>query len=89
MVMPDEAVLYGEYRNMKACFVGILISGVIDRQVVISRLPVGHTHEDIDQKFSVISRVGVGDLVACCILCRIVLTTGPLCASSDSERGLR
>lgn len=26
-------------------------------QVVISRLPVGHTHEDIDQKFSVISRV--------------------------------
>lgn len=28
-------------------------------QVVISRLPVGHTHEDIDQKFSVISQVSI------------------------------
>lgn len=28
-------------------------------QVVLSRLPVGHTHEDIDQKFSIISRVSV------------------------------
>ena len=27
--------------------------------MVISRLPVGHTHEDIDQKFSVVSRVSL------------------------------
>jgi hypothetical protein len=28
-------------------------------QVIVARLPVGHTHEDIDQRFSIVSRVSV------------------------------
>lgn len=40
-------------------------------QVVISRLPVGHTHEDIDQKFSVISRVSA---TLCCVRPPVALT---------------
>jgi len=33
-------------------------SCVLISQVYLTRLPVGHTHEDVDQKFSVITRVG-------------------------------
>lgn len=35
------------------------------KRVVISRLPVGHTHEDVDQRFGVISRVGFLSLILC------------------------
>ena len=45
----------GEFVVYSACL--RLCALLCLRQVVLTRLPVGHTHEDVDQKFSVTARV--------------------------------
>ena len=45
----------GEFVVYSACL--RLCALLCLRQVVLTRLPVGHTHDDVDQKFSVAARV--------------------------------
>ena len=65
----------GEWDKYIFAYFAWLVQIGVCMEVVISRLPVGHTHSDIDQKFSVISiflrgkgNKGIGVMHICCCL---------------------